>query len=579
MQTLLGKTYDETIGCTGSSGVTASATAVNWNIGLQPKQWKCLEAILDRRPNAPRVIGFGGSRGCAKTGGVRRIYVTLATQIPGVIIWVIRRVWDDLNKDHVKPLWVEFPELKDRYRAQDKEIQFDNGSSIFFIHAGDTGRAKRKARGPQAHYIFVEQAEEFSQEEIEQLKGSNRAPGTPQGFCKRILTFNPGGIGTNYLRRIFNQQKYLDNEDPSEFLFIQGYGWDNYEWFRGVPGIVSEQDFYHAPEWNQEEVFEWQGHTITACKRKFLCFVEKTDFGNNLATQPRHLRIGELLGSFEQFAGQYYSDVWEESSIVLKPDTVCQLMKPWWRRWISTDWGFSHYASTGWFGTGVLSPEECAAIFNVQTDGPVRVIIRYRELVCNDVPEPDLAQVIVTMTPDGERREVRSHYIGHDAWAKRGSANTVVDQMDPILRRGGLQQLEKADIDRIGGWRLLYNCFAATRRFVKCQGLYKQQPDEAPILFISGACVETTQAIPMLICDDDNPKDVRKIPGEASDDIADELRYGIKSFVAADPKLPDEITAERTFHSYQDPTARAMAMLRLTSEQQSAQYIRRRRRA
>jgi hypothetical protein len=75
---------------------------------------------------------------------------------------------------------------------------------------------------------------------MEQLAGSNRAPGVAPGHCKRIYTFNPGGIGTNYLRRIFHLRDYHENETAADFLFIQAYGWDNYEWFRGVPDMVSE---------------------------------------------------------------------------------------------------------------------------------------------------------------------------------------------------------------------------------------------------------------------------------------------------------------------------------------------------
>ena len=94
---------------------------------------------MDRRLEAPTVIGYGGSRGAAKSGGVRRIAMALAYEAP-CIIWIIRRVWDDLNKDHVKPLFVEYPALKAYWRAQDRELALPNGSSIFFIHSGDSGR-------------------------------------------------------------------------------------------------------------------------------------------------------------------------------------------------------------------------------------------------------------------------------------------------------------------------------------------------------------------------------------------------------------------------------------------------------
>jgi phage terminase large subunit len=531
---------------------------------LQPKQAELLEAILDRRRSAATIIGYGGSRGCAKSEAVRRCALILTEQ-PGVIVWIIRRVWDDLNKDHVLPLFAQFPELAQWYRAQNRELRRPNGSSIFFIHAGDSGRSKRKARGPQAHYIFLEQAEEFSQEEMEQLAGSNRAAGVAPGYCKRIFTFNPGGIGTAYLRRVFWVKDYHDNEDRAAFHFIQGFGWDNFEWFRGL-GTVSEHDFYNSPEWDSD--------------RRYQVFIEQTDFGKSLNRLPQAQRIGELMGSFEHFSGQYYADVWEPSCTVLAADLVARIVQPWWRRWLATDWGFSHYSATGWFASGLLGADESAAYFGVRVAAPVRVLVMYRELVCNDVAEPDLARLIVSMTPQGERKEVREHYIGHDAWAKRGSANTVVEQMEPILCREGLQRLQHADIDRVGGWRLLYNAWASARKFRKWPAgeVFTEAKEDVPMFFVSAACPETVQAIPMLMCKNEDPTDVEKMAGEASDDIADMVRYGLKSYLRANPGVPDSVLAAETWERYQDPTQRAMAMRRLEMKQKEKAYIHRRRR-
>ena len=184
------------------------------------------------------------------------------------------------------------------------------------------------------------------------------------------------------------------------------------------------------------------------------------------------------------------------------------------------------------------------------------------------------------MTPESERREVRHHFIGHDAWAVRGSANTVVEQMDPELTRGGLKQLERADIDRVGGWRLMYNCWNQARRL---RNWPKDQPfiqtkEDMPAFFVSAACVEVISAVPMLICDDDNPMDVRKVPGAIEDDVADMCRYGLKSYLSARRDVPEDVIAVETYRRYKDPTDRAMAMLRLQAEQSKSQRLTRRRR-
>jgi hypothetical protein len=81
----------------------------------------------------------------------------------------------------------------------------------------------------------------------------------------------------------------------------------------------------------------------------------------------------------------------------------------------------------------------------------------------------------------------------------------------------------------------------------------------------------------MLICDEDNPTDVRKVPGAVEDDVADMVRYGLKSYLNARTDTPDDVVAAETYQKYQDPTARAMAMLRLNAEQEKHGRLVRRR--
>lgn len=563
-------------------------------IALQPKQLKLWHAIHDL--DGPSIIGYGGSRGAAKSGGVRRIAIGLATE-KECIVWIIRRVWDDLNKDHVKPLFSEFPHFKEHWRASDHELRVPvdgaagKFSSIFFIHSGDSGRSKRKSRGPQAHYIFLEQAEEFSQEEMEALAGSNRAAGTEPGTCKRIFTFNPGGIGTDFLRRVLVTKQYRENEEAGDYLFIQAYGWDNYEWFRGL-GTVTEKEFYHTAAWMLQDWFTdaKSGERIFGNERAFLTFTEETDFGRILNKLPAAQRIGELLGSFTKFAGQYYADVWDPSKLVLKPELVARIIKPWWYRWLGNDWGFSHYAATGWAASGLLSPQDCMDYFGVEAASTVRIIIVYRELVTNQVPEPELARLILAMTPDPELKEVRNNFIGHDAWQRENKSmgHSVVEQMDPIFRAGGLPSLDRADIDRVGGWRLLYNCWNNARRFRDWKGPdpFEDRTEDEPMLFISAACPEIVGAVPLLMCDYDpitnpkgNPKDIRKMHGRSFDDVADMLRYAVKSHIRANPSIPADVERLQTWNRYQDPTSKAMAMQQLAAKQSDGRYLRRRSRA
>ena len=185
---------------------------------------------------------------------------------------------------------------------------------------------------------------------------------------------------------------------------------------------------------------------------------------------------------------------------------------------------------------------------------------------------------------------MRYCFLSPDAWAKKGSANTVVEQMDPILRAGGLPALDKADWDRVGGWRLLYNMLASARRLRNWAGgahdPFDEREENVPALFMSNACVETVQAIPMLVSAYDaitrpngDPKDVLKVAGQMYDDVADETRYAIKSYLKAEPGLPKE-EQFREMRALYPQTAEGntrfeMRMLALDSQRDSDAYLRR----
>ena len=538
---------------------TTGVQTAQSQIKLQPKQRQLLELCRATGAHVPTIIGFGGARGGAKSGAVRRIALSLLLEFPNTTAHIIQLTSKSLYDNHLVPIAKEFPWLDEFWFATRNEYQLPNGSRLAFRYADTPKDVTTLTRGPEPTWSFVDQAEQFPQGDLEAIKVGTRDPNTAVGLSKLILTFNPGGPGTGYLRRVFHIRDFHDNEDPGDYVFLKAVGWDNYEWFKAECNLAPAE-FYRLDD-----------------KARFELFITKTAYGRRLWALPESQRLGELYGSFDQFAGQYFADVWEESAVTIPADLVARILQPWWTRWLATDWGFSHYAATGWYASGLLTPEQCRGHFGVSVSGMVRIIIKYRELVTNDVTEPDLARLIYSMTPQAERREVKAHYMSPDAWAKRGSANTVVEQMEPLLQREGLPRMTRADDDRQGGWRLIYNCLQQSKKLRKSES-YKQAEEEAPVFLISEACPETISAFPVLICKKDNPQDVQKVPGEASDDVADETRYALKSHLSANLATPFSVTQQETYEAYQDPTERAMRMLRLQVDRESSQHIRRRRR-
>ena len=53
---------------------------------------------------------------------------------------------------------------------------------------------------------------------------------------------------------------------------------------------------------------------------------------------------------------------------------------------------------------------------------------------------------------------------------------------------------------------------------------------------IADTCPKLIEAIPTRMHDDKRPGDVRKVPGDPLDDVADDARYGIYTFITATEK-------------------------------------------
>lgn len=514
----------------------------------QPKQWELTTLFQDTRKDSPSQIGYGGARGGGKSKTIRDTALTMALKDPGTTSTIIRRVFPDVKVNHIDKFFQEFPDLRPFYRVQDHELILPEklgSSKIVFNYAETQSEVDRKFWGPEYKYIYLDQAEQFNEHEHRIIKSTNRWPGTSGSACKMGSFFNPGGVGTEYLRRVYWLKQYHSNERASDFAFIQAYGWDNFQWFAGQVDITQEE-FYKLPN-----------------DQRFHLFITETQYGRELNSLPDSLRAGHLLGSFESFAGQYFAGVWDEGKIILTMDQAERLIQPWWTRWMATDWGFAHYASHQWLASGKVGPDELYAVLGIQHPAPVDIVVIYREHVTNETAEADLASQIVEMTPQSERKLIRRHWMGPDAWAKKGSAHPVAEQMAPILRKGGLPTLEKANNDRVGGWRLLYNCF---RKTCSLRAENPNDPDpSSPMLLISANCPQVISSMPMLVRDPKKLEDVLKVPGAMADDVGDCTRYAVFSMLDPLKEAPMHVRAQQIYESIggQDAeamTRRAMAM-------------------
>lgn len=498
-------------------------------IRLQPKQqelWRLL------KNGSSTTIGVGGSRGGAKSGGARRVMLRRRLHdFPGTVGMIFRRTYPELLDNHILPMFREFPALEHAdnksygYNKGEKNLTLPNGSVIMFRY-GENERAIEGFLGKEFQDIVVDQAEALTEREIQYLKSCCRWPGVPDNQCKLILTFNPGGRGSGYLKRVFRLKAFRPEEEPEDFDFIPAFGWDNIEWVR--------------PYLERTKVTERQYYRVWTEEQRKACFLKHSSYGRTMLALPAGLRAGWLYGDFDSFSGQYFENFTEATHLV---DDAEMHWQPWFKRWIAIDWGYHHNAAVGWF-TQALRGNSRAPVY-----------WQYRELVKNKMDSRDLAERIAELS-DGE--DIDAIYMGSDAKQEKDSGDTVYDRMSQVFRPRGLPMIANANRDRISGWRLMHEMFG--------QLPSEDDPGKPPEVLLSRRCQRTAATISLMCVDKDRPEDCEKFDssedGEGGDDAADMFRYGLLSRLRPGRK-PAAVEIGEQLAGVTDMTEKAMTHRRL----------------
>lgn len=241
-----------------------------------------------------RFIGYGGARGGGKSWAIRMKAVLLAVNYPGITILLLRRTMPELRQNHIQPMTAMckgFAEYKSSYRT----LFFRNGSKILFGYLRNDGDLLQY-QGNQYDVIFVDEATNFTEHQLVSLMPCLRGA---NNFPKRMYyTCNPGGVGHDYIKRLFVTREYKDGEDPDDYIFIKARVYDNDVLLRNDPGYVKM-----------------------------------------LENLPPVQREAWLNGDWDVFEGQYFS-MWNRDIHVIKPFGLPSH----WRKYRTIDYGLDMLA-------------------------------------------------------------------------------------------------------------------------------------------------------------------------------------------------------------------------------------------
>jgi phage terminase large subunit len=266
-------------------------------IALQPKQKQFLKAI----ENTP-VTFYGGAKGGGKSGGLRRIMLHRRLTINNSHGAIFRRTYPELEGNHIRKMFEEFPMLKPYWNAGHKLLVLPNGSTLQFCHCNNETDIDLY-QGREFHDLAIDEAGQWTETMFRKLLGSNRS--SASGIKPRaILTGNPGGIGHTWLKRLFIERRFNERERAQDHTFIQALVDDNQALLDNDPEYV-----------------------------------------HRLNSEPNEaLRKAYRYGDWDIFAGQFFGEIRREVHMV-KPFPI----PAHWTRFGAYDYGFNHPAAFGWF--------------------------------------------------------------------------------------------------------------------------------------------------------------------------------------------------------------------------------------
>ncbi len=132
---------------------------------------------------------------------------------------------------------------------------------------------------------------------------------------------------------------------------------------------------------------------------------------------------------------------------------------------------------------------------------------------------------LVAPQTQGQRRKIVAVYLDPANFKNIGDGHTIAGQINEVLEPYDLGAIPASN-DRIGGWQLMYQMLQT--------GQWQ----------IADTCPKLIDAIPSRMHDEKRPGDVLKVPGDPLDDVADDVRYGIYTFITSSEKPRELVIAD-----------------------------------
>lgn len=456
------------------------ASSAPLDIHLHPKQGDAFNSLATE-------ILYGGAAGGGKSFLMRVAAVIWCAMIPGLQVYLFRRIRDDLVKNHMEgpkgfrallAPW-SFVGL---VQIVEDEIRFWNGAKIYLCHCKDESDIY-KYQGSEIHVLLIDELTHFTEAMYRFLRQRVRMVGivlTAEfvGLFPRILCgANPGNIGHQWVKATF-----VSSARPMEIrttLPAEGGMKRQY-----IPAKLEDNPSMLEDDPGYEQRLEGLGSAA-------------------LVKAMRH-------GDWNVVEGAYF-DCWSTDRHVIFPFAL----PAHWMRFRSGDWGSAKPFSFGWWSVVTDDFRTPAGVVL-----PRGALVRYREWYGASSPNVGLklhAESVGQGLWDRERDDPAMSYgvLDPAAFAQDGGPSIA----ERIFQGSGRKVMfRRADNARVmqrgamGGWDQM------RARLVG--------EDKRPMIYCFSTCADSIRTIPVLQHDASRPED---LDTDAEDHAADDWRYACMS--------------------------------------------------
>jgi hypothetical protein len=494
---------------------------------LHPKQWI---AFLTE---ATEVL-FGGAAGPGKSHLMRIAAIVWCSNIPGLQVYLFRRIKDDLYKNHMEgpkgfrallAVW----EWAGWCRIVGDEIHFWNKSRIYLCHCM-AEKDRFKYQGAEIHVLLIDELTHFTDKIYRFLRSRVRMVGITlppeyRGKFPRILcAANPGNIGHLFVKNTFivgcvpfTIRQMPASEGGMKRQYIPAKLEDN-------PSMMEDDPTYEA---------KLQG------------------LGS--ATLVKAMRKGD----WDVVEGAFFSE-WSNEQHVLPPFAL----PAHWLRFRSGDWGSQSPYSIGWWAVvgddhrlgGADSSDASGSVL------PRGALVRYREdygKVGGKLNANQLGQRIAKI--EAEDPKLSYGVLDPSAFNEDGGP-PIAERINDELIKKKLIAFHKADNSRVskaqssdrggpmGGWDQMRARLVGTAKKDDKEGTIDWSKGR-PMVYCFTTCVDSIRTIPVLQHD---PHRAEDLDTKAEDHAADDWRYGCMSrpWVKSLPK--DDAVKRDAYRDSQD---------------------------